>query len=76
MKGPSKDEKWQKENICQLLDRNPKAVIRGIMAIYSLQTKEEQFKGKSIEHNGQGFGKSDVKFFTNLIVNRIHQNNL
>lgn len=62
------DEKkvWKKEEIRELLETNDRAVVRGIVVIYSLQTTDEQQTAETIEHNGVGFSGIDAKFLTSL----------
>ena len=46
---------WDKNAIVGLLDRNPVAVERAIVAIYRRQTAEEQQVQDTRESNGVGF---------------------
>ena len=57
---------WKKEEIKTLLQTNDKAVLRGIVVIYSLQTEDEQMVGETIEHNGVGFNGVDASFMSSL----------
>ena len=64
---------WKKEEIKIMLQTNDNAVIRGIVVIYSLQTKDEKKVGETREHNGVGFSKIDAEFMSSLakfILNR------
>lgn len=57
---------WTKDQIKELLLSNPNAVMRGILAIYRLQTESEKMGQHTNEVNGVGFNKFDVKFLTSL----------
>jgi hypothetical protein len=47
---------YEKDDIIALLDRNPLAVERAIIAIFKLQTAHEQSAESTLEQNGVGFG--------------------
>ncbi len=57
---------WDKENIQSLLDNNPKAVMRAVVAIYKLQTESEQASDRTTEANGVGFGAFDAEFCSDI----------
>jgi len=57
---------WKKEEIKELLMKSDKAVMRGLVVIYSLQTAEERSAEVTIEHNGVGFSGVDAKFLSSL----------
>jgi hypothetical protein len=56
-----------KESIQALLDRSDRAVIRGLKAIFALQTAEEQQGHHTNENNGVGFSKFDAPFLTDMV---------
>jgi hypothetical protein len=57
---------WKKEEIKDLLQKNDKAVMRGLVVIYSLQTEDEKKAEETSEHNGVGFSGVDAKFLSSL----------
>ena len=52
--------------IKELLDTNDRAVYRGIVAIYKLQTEEEKSCETTRVSNGVGFSAFDAEFMTSL----------
>ena len=59
------DQEW-KEFLQKLVKVNDKALHRGILAIYQLQTHDEKQSKVTKEHNGIGFGSVDAKFMSDL----------
>jgi hypothetical protein len=59
-------KKWTKEEIQTLLNTNPSAVVRGILAIYEYQTAHEKAAHLTEEHNGVGFNALDAEILTSL----------
>lgn len=59
-------KKWTKEMAKELLQNDPKAVIRGIVAIYRYQTADEQMSKATFHHNGVGFNGTDDRFLSSL----------
>ena len=57
---------WKKEEIVQLLRTNDKAVLRGLLVVYSFQTKDEQGLSATVIHNGVGFNSFDADFMTSV----------
>lgn len=57
---------WKKDEIKTMLETNDKAVLRGVVVIYSLQTKDEKKVGETREHNGVGFSGVDAEFMSSL----------
>lgn len=57
---------WDKERIKTLLLSDPRAVQRGTIAIYQLQTLEEQNHGVTVERNGIGFNAFDAEYMTQM----------
>ncbi len=57
---------WNRENIRELLETNDKAVLRGILVIYSLQTFDEQATRSTTKYNGVGFSGVDAEFMSSL----------
>ena len=57
---------WNKQNIQELLESNPKAVLRAVTAIYALQTAEEQASKSTKLNNGVGFGAFDAEFMSDM----------
>lgn len=57
---------WTKELVKALLERNDKAVIKGMERIMSFQTYEEKRDKFAAEKNGKGFSKYHTRIMTNL----------
>lgn len=57
---------WKKEEIVELLEKNDKAVLRGLIVLYSLQTTDEKVMQDTIENNGIGFSGFDAEFLSSL----------
>jgi len=58
--------KYTKEMIQDMLAHSDKAVLKGLLRIYSLQTASEQDVEYTKEHNGVGFSGYDGNFMTSL----------
>lgn len=71
-----KNPYWTKENILSLIEINDKALIAGLMRLYSFQTKSEQILGSASEDNGVGFSGADSDFLTSLAKSYKKYNNL
>jgi hypothetical protein len=50
---------WTKEAVKELLTTNRWAVIKGVLAIYSRQTRDEQLQQATKYHNEVGFNGAD-----------------
>ena len=59
-------KRWNKENISELLQKSDKAVLRGLVVIYSLQTESEQECQETVFTNGVGFSGVDANFLSSL----------
>ena len=46
---------WSRDEINDLLDRNPRAVERGIIRLYIRQEATERSQGQTVKQNGIGF---------------------
>lgn len=57
---------WNKESIHNLLDTNPRAVERALVAIYRRQTADEQAQHATRHSNGIGFSAFDAEFCTDV----------
>lgn len=57
---------WIKDEIVDMLKTNPKAVTRGIVAIYQKQTKDEKVTLSTNHHNGIGFNAVDAKILSSF----------
>lgn len=57
---------WDKDSIRELLLTNDKAVMRGVLAIYNLQTESEQCCDETQVVNGVGFNGVDAPFLSNI----------
>lgn len=57
---------WTKDSIRRLLDRNPRAVRRGIVRLFSFQEIDEQRDTRTRWLNRQGFSVATVKAGTAL----------
>lgn len=64
-------QQW-KDYLQELVRTNDRALIKSILVIYERQTDEEKYSGQTTEHNGQGFGKIDAGFFTQIVVQLKH----
>jgi hypothetical protein len=53
---------WNREMVLALLAENPRAVERGLVAIYNRQTADEQVEGVARVQNGAGFNGRDAAF--------------
>lgn len=61
-----KGKEWTKESVKALLLRNDKAVIRGLVLLYSFQTEEEKWSDTANTYNGQGFSKYDAEILSSM----------
>jgi|GEM_PF-1209872 len=59
---------WNETRIKELLDANPKAVMRAIVTIYERQTEDEKHSHTTKNRNGVGFGAFDAEFMTSLAL--------
>lgn len=59
-------KKWSKDEIREMLMVSDKAVARGLVMIYSLQTDSERNESMTVEHNGVGFSGVDAEFLSSL----------
>ena len=66
-------KKYNKDDLINLLDKSDLAVIKAVIAIMKLQTKDEIISRKSIDHNGVGFSRIDTKHM-HYIVDKINGN--
>lgn len=57
---------WTKDEIRKLLEDSDKAVARAILAIYGLQTADEQESEVTAHANGVGFNGVDAEFLSSL----------
>ena len=57
---------WTRGSIRRLLDSNPRAVRRGILRLFSFQTRDEMTSQRTRWLNGQGFSVATVKRGTML----------
>jgi hypothetical protein len=55
---------YTKEYIQDMLETNARAVARGLVAIYRLQTAGERDTKSTTESNGVGFGAFDAEFLS------------
>lgn len=55
-----------KRRIQVLIDTNDKAVYRGILAIFSFQTAEEQLVEGAVDDNGVGFSGVDAELLSSF----------
>jgi hypothetical protein len=60
------EEKVSKETIIELLASNKKAILRGLLTIYNLQTTEEKFTEHTYYHNNVGFTGVDGKILSSI----------
>lgn len=57
---------WKKENMQELLDTNDRAVERGLVAIYRLQTDGERASRTTTNSNNVGFSAFDAEFLSEI----------
>jgi hypothetical protein len=57
---------WTKEKVHALLDRNPTAVARALLALYARQTADERQMGFTAHANGVGFNKNDAEWLSDI----------
>lgn len=67
---------WSGEMIRNLLLRNPNAVLKGVVALYKLQTAEEKAYMHTNESNGVGFSAFDAPYMTKKAEKIIHKRGL
>lgn len=60
------EKKWSVEEIREMLDTNPKAVVRGVVVLFKLQTDEEQAADETRVHNKQGFNAFDAEILSSF----------
>ena len=58
--------KWNKENISELLQTNDKMVLKSLLQLYYRQTRDEQIQESTNHNNNQGFTSSDAKRLTSI----------
>lgn len=58
---------WDKASIHRLLDTNPKAVVRALIAIAAYQTADELNSHHTKHANGVGFSSYDAPFLTDML---------
>jgi len=63
-----KQSKYSKEMIQELLLTNPRALARGVVAIYKRQTDAEQSAGTTKEANGRGFTGVDAAILSSFAL--------
>ena len=57
---------WIKEEIKELLNNNQKAVLKGIIVIYNLQTEDEKAHSETNHNNGIGFSGIDANIMSSF----------
>ena len=57
---------WVKEDIRTLLETNDRAVLKGVVAIYKLQTEDEKAAATTSHENGVGFNGFDAEIMTSF----------
>lgn len=55
---------WSEEEIAEKIATDPKWLRRGILAIYKLQTADEQLSGDTRYNNNVGFSSAHSKFLS------------
>lgn len=55
---------YTKEQIRAMLESNPRAVERAVLALYKRQTPEERVTGETRQLNGIGFSGADARLGT------------
>jgi len=59
-------KEWTKKEIKEMLKSDDAAVCRGILAIYNMQTIDEQATEHTHYHNGVGFNGIDAKILSSF----------
>jgi len=59
-------QKWTKESIRRMLASDDRWLVRGLLAIYKLQTMDERAQQSTKHWNGVGFNKHDAGFLSSL----------
>lgn len=57
---------WDKEALIALYARNPQAVARALLVVYSNQTADEQTDKTTRHINGKGFTSHDAEWLTDI----------
>jgi ribosomal protein L16/L10AE len=57
---------WTKEEIREGINSSVKWLVRGVVALYERQTKDEQSSEHTRHRNGQGFNSRDAEFMTSI----------
>ena len=70
------DKKWTKDTIKEMLERNPKAVTKGVLAIYRNQTRDEQSTQSTNHNNGIGFTGADAGILSSFAEQLLNGRNL
>jgi len=60
------EKRWAKEDIRKLLEESDAAVMKGLVVLYRLQTKDEQSAEITRYRNGVGFNAQDANFLSSL----------
>ena len=63
------DKKWSVGEIRSKLETDDEWVLKGLLAVHSRQTVDEQAMYGTKHINGMGFNKFDANFLTSLAVN-------
>lgn len=71
-----RDMKYTANDIKEMLKDSDKAVLRGLIRIYSLQTASEQSVGDTMNLNGVGFSGADAKFLSSVAQQYIQRGTL
>ena len=58
---------YTEQSIQTLLEKNDKAVVRGLLAIYARQTEDEQRAETTKVHNKIGFSAYDAPFMSKMV---------
>ena len=62
------NKKWTKEEIVSKLASDDAWLVRGLLAIHSKQTDEEQATESTKEQNGIGFNAIDANILTDMVI--------
>lgn len=62
------EKTWTVDEIKALLKRSDKAVTRAVLAIYRLQTVDEQCSQTTKEYNGVGFNAIDSELMSSFAI--------
>lgn len=58
------NNKWNRENLWEILSTNNDQLAKALVALYQRQTTQEQHSKQTADHNGIGFNGVDAPFLS------------